>query len=102
MAASRAVLFPSRWQEPFGILGLQALSAATPVIVFPSGGTADWSAVGCVPVTSVAQMAAAIAELTSDAQRAQALGMAGRSAVLERFSPQRLLGELLAVYEAIR
>ena len=102
MAASRAVLFPSRWQEPFGILGLQALSAATPVIVFPSGGTADWSAVGCIPVTSVAQMAAAIGALTSDAQRAQTLGMAGRAAALERFSRQRLLGELLAVYEAAR
>ena len=102
MAASRALLFPSRWQEPFGILGLQALSAGTPVIVFPSGGTADWSSVGCISVTSIAQMAAAIAELAGDAQRAQSLGLAGRAAVLERFSQQRLLGALLAVYESAR
>lgn len=102
MAASRALLFPSRWQEPFGILGIQALSAGTPVIVFPSGGTSDWSGVGCIVVTSVAQMAGAIADLAGDAKRAQALGMAGRASVLERFSQRRLLGELLAVYQRVQ
>ena len=81
---------------------LPGTSAATPVIVFPSGGTTDWSSVGCISVTSIAQMADAIARLAADAVQAQALGRAGQAAVLARFSPQRLLGALLAEYEAAR
>lgn len=100
MAASRALLFPSRWQEPFGILGLQALSVGTPVILFPSGGTGDWSAAGCVSVGSVAEMAAAISALSADPDRAVALGAAGQAAVRARFSEDAQVAALLAVYEA--
>ncbi|MFT5681468.1 MAG: glycosyltransferase involved in cell wall biosynthesis, partial [Myxococcota bacterium] len=101
MAASRALLFPSRWQEPFGILGLQALSVGTPVILFPSGGTRDWSAAGCVLVGSVPEMSEAITALSADPARAAALGRAGQAAVLSRFSRAALLPELLAVYSSV-
>lgn len=100
MSASRALLFPSRWQEPFGILGLQALSVGTPVIVFPSGGTEDWSAAGCVAVGSVAEMAAAISALSRAPARAVALGAAGQAAVRDRFSEDVQMTALLAVYAA--
>jgi glycosyltransferase involved in cell wall biosynthesis len=39
---ARAVLFPSRWQEPYGIVGLEALSFGTPVAAWESGGVAEW------------------------------------------------------------
>ena len=39
---ARAVVIPSRWQEPFGIVGLEALSLGTPVAAWRSGGVAEW------------------------------------------------------------
>ncbi|MBW2458142.1 MAG: glycosyltransferase, partial [Deltaproteobacteria bacterium] len=37
-----ALVLPSRWQEPFGIIGLEALSLGTPVAAWRSGGVAEW------------------------------------------------------------
>ena len=37
-----AVVMPSRWQEPFGIVGLEALAAGVPVAAWDSGGIAEW------------------------------------------------------------
>lgn len=39
---ARALLMPSRWQEPFGIVGLEALTLGVPVVAWESGGIADW------------------------------------------------------------
>jgi glycosyltransferase involved in cell wall biosynthesis len=36
------LVFPSRWQEPFGIAGLEALTMGTPVAAWESGGVAEW------------------------------------------------------------
>jgi glycosyltransferase involved in cell wall biosynthesis len=38
------VVMPSRWQEPFGIVGIEALSLGTPVAAWDSGGVAEWCA----------------------------------------------------------
>lgn len=37
-----ALLLPSRWQEPFGIVGLEALSMGVPVVAWDSGGVREW------------------------------------------------------------
>lgn len=37
-----AVLMPSRWQEPFGIVGLEALTMGAPVVAWESGGISEW------------------------------------------------------------
>jgi len=39
---ARALLLPSRWQEPFGITGLEALSFGVPVVAWESGGVSEW------------------------------------------------------------
>jgi glycosyltransferase involved in cell wall biosynthesis len=39
---ARALLLPSRWQEPFGIAGLEALTLGVPVAAWESGGVRDW------------------------------------------------------------
>lgn len=41
-ARSRALLFAPRWQEPFGIVGLEALSHGVPVVAWDSGGVREW------------------------------------------------------------
>jgi glycosyltransferase involved in cell wall biosynthesis len=39
---ARALLMPSRWQEPFGIAGLEALTMGVPVAAWESGGVSEW------------------------------------------------------------
>ena len=41
-ARARVLLMPSRWQEPFGIVGLEALSMGVPVVAWESGGVHEW------------------------------------------------------------
>ena len=41
-ASAKAVIVPSRWQEPFGIVGLEAAAFGLPVIATASGGIPEW------------------------------------------------------------
>jgi len=101
LARSRALLFPSRWQEPFGILGIEALAMGTPVIAMTSGGMGDWTSHGTIEVqpADVAGMAQAIERLQADPQAAEDLGHAGWTMVKERYAAPRLMEQLWSVYE---
>ena len=102
LAGSRALLMPARWQEPFGILGAEALACGTPVILQASGGSADWAGAGCIAVRDEAGFAAAIAALSRDPARALALGRAGQRWVRTRFTAAAILPRLLRVYAEAR
>ncbi len=100
---ARALIFPTRWQEPFGILGLEALAQGTPVVVADSGGTSGWSASGCirVPAGDVPAMSAAIRRLATDPQAALELGREGQAAVGERFARHLIAPQLAEVYHRV-
>jgi glycosyltransferase involved in cell wall biosynthesis len=59
---ARALLMPSRWQEPFGIAGLEALSFGVPVVAWDSGGMCEWHAGPLVPWGDVAGLARSLRE----------------------------------------
>jgi glycosyltransferase involved in cell wall biosynthesis len=40
-ASARALLMPIRWQEPFGMVMVEALACGTPVIAFPEGAARE-------------------------------------------------------------
>jgi glycosyltransferase involved in cell wall biosynthesis len=40
-AGARALLMPIRWEEPFGMVMVEALSCGTPVIAFPEGAASE-------------------------------------------------------------
>lgn len=62
LRSARAVLMPSRWQEPFGIAGLEALTLGAPVAAYASGGIPEWhpGGPGLVPWGDVAALASAL------------------------------------------
>ncbi len=64
-AGARALLMPIRWQEPFGMVMVEALSCGTPVIAFPEGAAAELVVDGSTGylVEDEAAMAAAVQRL---------------------------------------
>jgi glycosyltransferase involved in cell wall biosynthesis len=89
---ARALLLPSRWQEPFGITGIEAFSFGVPVVAWESGGVGEWHpGLGLVPWGDVDALARALAEAV------------GRRNVLPpRFPREETLGRLLTLYGRIR
>jgi glycosyltransferase involved in cell wall biosynthesis len=59
---ARALLLPSRWQEPFGIAGLEAVSLGVPVVAWASGGIVEWHAGPLAAWGDVAALARALRE----------------------------------------
>jgi glycosyltransferase involved in cell wall biosynthesis len=103
LGSSRMLLFPARWQEPFGMLGIEALSQGTPVIAAAGGGSSDWSGRGCITVDpgDVRRMATAIENLAFDPERALALGRDGRDFVGESFAREPIARQLLDLYDEV-
>jgi glycosyltransferase involved in cell wall biosynthesis len=99
---SRALLFPTRWQEPFGIIGVEALSAGTPVIAMLCGGMNDWAQEGVIGIQpgDVQAMSDAICLLASEPNTAVKLGMEGKRYVHKAFEPNALMSKLERLYKS--
>lgn len=89
-ATSALVAFPSLWDEPFGLVGLEAMAHAKPVAAFDSGGVRDWLADGVTgllaPRGDSQLLAGRIGELLANPARAAALGSAGKERAERLFS----------------
>ncbi|HEY4811657.1 MAG TPA: glycosyltransferase family 4 protein [Solirubrobacteraceae bacterium] len=66
-AGARALLMPIRWEEPFGMVMVEALACGTPVIAFPAGAASELVVDGRTGflVRDEGAMAAAIGRLGS-------------------------------------
>lgn len=70
-ACARALLMPIRWEEPFGMVMVEALACGTPVIAFPEGAARELVLHGQTGflVEDERAMATAVGELPSIAAR---------------------------------
>ena len=92
------LVVPSLLLEPFGIVGLEAMARALPVVAYRSGGIPEWLEDGVtgrlVEPGDVAGLAAAVGALLADAALARKLGAAGQERQRARFGPERHLAAL--------
>lgn len=90
---ARVVLFPARWQEPFGILGVEALACGARVIVADVGGVRDWAGEGATRVAAgdVHAMADTLRQLCTGPAEAATTAQAREAATRERYAVASLL-----------
>jgi glycosyltransferase involved in cell wall biosynthesis len=93
-ASARALLMPIRWNEPFGMVMVEALACGTPVIAFPEGAASEivQHELNGYLVDDEESMAAAIADLDKIDPAAC------RESVATRFSPEIVADGYLRIY----
>jgi glycosyltransferase involved in cell wall biosynthesis len=97
LSGARALLFPIDWQEPFGLVMIEAMACGTPVIAWPGGAVAEVMEDG---VTGF------IVEAIDDAVEAtRAIGTLDRRACRDvfdqRFTADRMARDYVDVYETL-
>jgi glycosyltransferase involved in cell wall biosynthesis len=97
LAGAAGLLLPIRWNEPFGLVMLEAMACGTPVLAFPEGAAPEVIDHGRTGLLCHDEydMAAAIGRL-GDLDRG-----ACRAAVEGYFSKDRMVTEHLELYEAL-
>lgn len=105
VASAAALVLPSRSPETFGLVGLEALRLATPVVATDVGGISEWlidGEGGHLVASGDAQGLAKALRLLIDAPAyARTLGERGRERWRARFQPRHHLGHLKAAFAKV-
>ena len=101
-ARAKVVAFSSVWPEPFGLVGIESMFQAKPVVAFDVGGVHDWLQHGSTgflaPLGDLPEYARRLQQLLIDDERRRGMGQAGRRLAMERFTPERYMADLLDIY----
>ena len=95
---------PSVWEEPFGLVNVEALASGLPVVSTRGGGTGEVFAGGggiLVERGSAVQLANALRRLAEDSQLRTRVGQQGYAAFLERFTWSNARAKVLEVQKAL-
>ena len=99
---ARSLWLPALWAEPFGIVGLEAMSRGVPVIASDGGGVRDWLVDGetgfAVEPGSAEQLARAADRLAADPSLAGEMGQRGIERAARQFDARAITRQLLDVY----
>ena len=101
----RAAVLPWRWQEPFGLVGPEALAHGVPLVGFDVGAAREYLVDGetglLVPPGDTVALAQAIDRLLNDPAQAVSMGRRGRELVSARFTDDALLSGWRGLLEDI-
>jgi len=93
-----ALLFPSLWEEPFGMVIIEAMSQGLPVVASRVGGVPeiieDMQNGMLVPRGDPDALADAVESLAATPGLAARLGAEGKRTVLERYTNERLMDRI--------
>ncbi len=99
------VVHASTEPEPFGLAIAEGMACGKPVIVSVAGGAAEIVTPNVDALTyqpgDVDALAECILKLASDDELRRTIGAAARAAAEQRFDHERLVGEILPIYEGL-
>jgi glycosyltransferase involved in cell wall biosynthesis len=102
-AEADAVVFPARWEEPFGLVPLEAMGVGRPVVATARGGSAEYLRDGdnalVFPADDADALAAALARLAADGALRERLRVHGHETAA-RYTAGRFARETVAAIEA--
>jgi glycosyltransferase involved in cell wall biosynthesis len=97
LAAARALLFPIDWEEPFGMVMIEAMACGTPVVAFRRGSVPEVLEDGVTGyLVDTAEEAVAAVSRLDRLDRARC-----RAEFDRRFTAERMAHDYLDVYRAI-
>ena len=98
-----AMVFPSLWHEPAGLVTLEAYARHRPVIASSLGGIPEYVLDGktgiLIPANDIKNLAAANNELAENYHKARRFGEEGYILLLERFTIENHIKDLQVMYE---
>ena len=87
--------FPIRWQEPFGLVGLEAMAHGVPVVAFDLGGVREWLSDLengiAIPEKKVVAAAGFLGSLSGNREALENMGNRGRELAKEKFSEENFI-----------
>ena len=98
--------FPIRWQEPFGLVGLEALAHGVPVVAFDLGGVREYLDLGecgvLIPERNISAAAKKLEEFYTFPTLLQKAGENGLRIVKENFSEDNFVDNFKKIAEGIK
>ena len=100
-----ALLFPSRWEEPFGVVILEAMAGGLPVIATDRGGNPEMITDNLngllVPADRPDRLAEAIVRLIHEDGLAERLRRAAIKLVHEKFEFDRIIDRIMDYFQTV-
>ena len=98
--------FPIRWQEPFGLVGLEAMAHGVPVVAFDIGGVREWLADFengiLVPEKKTVAAAGIIGGLAYNRQALENMGKRGLELAENKFSEEKFVEKFKEICEVLK
>ena len=99
---ARAVLVPSVWEEPFGLVVVEAMAAGTPAIAAGHGSFPELITPGADGVLfrpgDQDALAGAVADVAAHPEKYESYGRRARETYEHQFNPDNSLKHLLEIY----
>jgi glycogen(starch) synthase len=106
MGEAAVIAFPSRWEEPFGLVALEAAQAARPCVATNVGElpsiVRDGETGYVVPRDDPAAMAAALSRLLADPALAEEIGRRAKLWVDDRFNFDAMVSAYIELFRQAR
>lgn len=98
--------FPVRWQEPFGLVGLEAMAHGIPVVAFDTGGVREWlvefETGFLVPEKKTVAAAEIIGGLSHNRQALENMGKRGLELAQNKFSEEKFVDNFRKICEVLK